>query len=130
MYMNGIQVPEIWKCQLFDSGASKCIQTTTTAISLPILGSHPLMDPQKNLWGCEVWPPHCSRLPRASARQTQTPVIIAIAIALGVHFGIRRNNDNKPSTNGPVQQDPDNPSIFTKDPSLKNAFYGIDYNPR
>ena len=72
--MNGIQVPEIWMCRLFDSGASKCIQTTTTAISLPFLGSHPPMDPHNNFWGCEVWPPHLSRLARAPARQTQTPV--------------------------------------------------------
>ena len=72
--------------------------------------------------------------------------LIAIAIALGVHFGIRRNNNNlsttnsnsnsnsdnnnKPSTDGPVLQDPNDPSTFTKDPKLKNSLYGVAYTLR
>jgi len=67
-----------------------------------------------------------------------------VAIGLGVHFGTQRNNNNlsanatsennnsgaQTSTDGPVLQDPNDPSNFTKDPKLKNAFYGIAYTMR
>jgi len=70
--------------------------------------------------------------------------IIVVAVVLGVHFGTQRNNnrnsansssDNnsnsaQTATDGPVLQDPNDPSNFTKNPKLKNAFYGIAYTMR
>jgi len=69
-----------------------------------------------------------------------------LAIALGVHFGTQNNNNNvnvsnsnsnsnndnntQGSTDNPVLQDPNDPSNFSKDPNLKNAFYGIAYTAR
>jgi hypothetical protein len=56
-------------------------------------------------------------------------VVVGVAIGLGVHFGMRRknnkNNNTPPSTDGP-----NDPSNFSKDPNLKNAFYGIAYQAR
>jgi hypothetical protein len=41
------------------------------------------------------------------------------------------NNNNAPSsTEGPVLQDPNDPSNFTKDPKLKNSLYGVAYTLR
>lgn len=71
--------------------------------------------------------------------------MIVVAIVLGVHFGTQRNNnlnssansnsDNnsngaQTATDGPALQDPNDPSNFTKDPKLKNSFYGIAYTMR
>lgn len=65
-----------------------------------------------------------------------------MAIALGVYFGTKNNNANasansnsnsnnaQTATDSTVLQDPNDPSNFTKDPNLKNAFYGIAYTAR
>jgi len=61
-------------------------------------------------------------------------VVIAVAISLGVHFGMRRNSDNL-SANNSINDDnitlsSADPSNFSKDPKLKNAFYGVTYSSR
>jgi len=68
-----------------------------------------------------------------------------VAISLGVYFGTQHKNNNLSASNSnsnsnnnntqtnpddPVLQDPNDPSVFTKDPKLKNAFYGIAYTAR
>jgi len=65
-----------------------------------------------------------------------------VAIGLGVHFGMRRNNNdlsannsnnsnnnnnNNSSSSTPSSTDPSN---FSKDPKLKNVFYGVSYTLR
>jgi len=54
-----------------------------------------------------------------------------VAIGLGVHVGMRRNNNDLSANNNnsstPSSTDPSN---FSKDPKLKNAFYGVSYTLR
>ncbi|PWN47771.1 glycoside hydrolase [Violaceomyces palustris] len=57
-------------------------------------------------------------------------LLVAAAVAAVVVLMIRKNGSkSETKAVGAVESDPNDPSVFTKDPNLHNSFYGICYTP-